>query len=116
MNTVNLTLETLEIDDNENEISNASFDLSFNYDEVFKTTFILPISATAYTSIPIETIENPFLAILSSTDDINYKLNTVEYTASSRTVINTPISSLSVYNPNAYSTTVQVIVYGVSNV
>lgn len=116
MNTLKLGLTTLEIDENENEISSSNFDLLFDYNEVYKTSIILPVDESAYTSIPLSNITSPFLAVLSSDRDINYKLNDVEYTASQRTVINTPITSLSVYNPNTYNTTINIIIYGVSDV
>ena len=116
MNTLKLGLSTIEIDANDNQICSANYDLLFDYNEVFKNTIILPVDATAYSDISFANITSPFLAILSSENEINYKINGTERTGSLRTVINTPITSLSVFNPNEQETAVNVIIYGVSDV
>lgn len=116
MNTLKLGLSVLEIDENENQINNNNFDLLFDYNLVSKVSLILPPNEAEYTNVSLENMISPFLALISSTDDINYKLNGDTYINSKRSVVNASISSLSVYNPNAHNVTVDVYIYGVSNV
>lgn len=116
MNTLKLTVTTLELDNNDNEICSNTSELLFEYNESYKNTILLTSDDTSYTSIPLTTIRSPFLAVLISDDAINYKLNGDEYTASQRTVINTPITTLEVYNPNVTDTNVYIAIYGINNV
>ena len=111
MNTLKLDITELEIDQNQNEISQRDYDRYFDYNETFKSQVILPIDST-YRTITFSEVTSPFALVVISDKLINVEVNGFEITNSKMVLLNTSINSLKVANVDLEPATVSIYIWG----
>ena len=113
MNTLKLDITELEIDEQENKISQRDYDKYFEYNETFKSQIILPPNAQ-YSTITFSEVTNPFSLIIISDKLIDVNVNGFEIKGTKMILLNTEISSLQIKNVDLASAVVSVYIWGKS--
>ena len=111
MNTLKLDITELEIDEQQNEISQRDYDRYFNYNETFKTQVILPPNSN-YRTITYSEVTSPFALVVTSDKLINVKVNGFEITNTKMVLLNTSINSLEVANVDLTDATIAIYIWG----
>lgn len=111
MKTLKLDIKELEIDEQQNEISERNYDRYFDYNETFKTQVILPIDSQ-YRTISFAEVTSPFAIVIISDKLINAKINGFEITNTKMVLLNTYIESVEIANVDLVDATVSVYVWG----
>ncbi|MCQ2383172.1 MAG: hypothetical protein MJ060_05120 [Clostridia bacterium] len=88
MNTLKLDITELEIDAQENKLSDRTYDKYFEYNETFKSNVILPPNSQ-YRAISFSEVTSPFALIITSDKLINAKINGLEIPNAKIIVLNT---------------------------
>lgn len=111
MNTLKLDITELEIDEQQNAISQRDYDRYFNYNETFKAQVVLPIDSD-YRTINYSEVTSPFALVITSDKLINAKVNDWEIINTKMVLLNTPINSLQVANVDLTEAKVNIYIWG----
>lgn len=111
MNTLKLDITELEIDEQQNAISERDYDRYFDYNETFKSQVILPFDS-AYRDINFSEVTSPFALVVTSDKLINVKVNGFEITNTKMILLNTSINSLQVANVDLTEAKVNIYIWG----
>ena len=111
MNTLKLDITELEIDDNQNAISQRDYDRYFDYNETFKSQVILPPNS-AYRTINYSEVTSPFALVVISDKLINVNVNNFEITNTKMVLLNTSINSLQIANVDLADAIVSIYIWG----
>ena len=111
MNTLKLDITELEIDDNQNAISQRDYDRYFDYNETFKSQVILPPNS-AYRTINYSEVTSSFALVVISDKLINVKVNNFEITNTKMVLLNTSINSLQIANVDLADAIVSIYIWG----
>lgn len=111
MNTLKLDITELEIDDQQNEISQRDYDRYFEYNETFKSQIILQPNSE-YKTITYSEVTSPFALVITSDKLINAKVNGFEITNTKMVLLNTSINSLQIANVDLVEAKVNIYIWG----
>ena len=111
MNTLKLDITELEIDEQQNAISQRDYDRYFEYNETFKSQVILPIDSN-YRTINYSEVTSPFALVVTSDKLINVKVNGFEITNTKMVLLNTAINSLQIANVDLTEAKVIIYIWG----
>lgn len=111
MNTLKLDITELEIDQEQNAISQRDYDRYFDYNETFKSQVILAPNSQ-YKVISYSEVTSPFALVIISDQLINAKVNGFEITNTKMVLLNTSINSLEIANVDLKDATVSIYIWG----